>query len=81
VAEMELETADKPAGVAVLTVLFAVNGITLLVFGLKFFVESFGLTIGVEGLMLIIGTLSLFEAKWIWEFLLFHPKTRDALEN
>ncbi len=63
-----METGDKPTGVIVLTVLFAVNGITLLIFSFKFLIKSFGLTLyGMEGVMLIAGILSLLEAKWIWE--------------
>jgi|Deesub1362B_J571_1020462.scaffolds.fasta_scaffold02176_3 hypothetical protein len=64
----EKKVAYNLTGVIVLTVLFAVNGMTLLVFSFKFIVESFGLTLyGIEGVMLIAGILSLFEAKWIWE--------------
>lgn len=66
--DKEKKMIEKPIGVIVLVVLFAINGIGLLVISFEFLIKSFGLTLfGIEGVILIVGILSLLEAKWIWE--------------
>lgn len=58
---------ERPIGITVLTVLFAINGISLLLMSFGLIIRFVGPTLfSMAVVMIVLGVLSLLEARGIW---------------